>query len=430
MSAPRFTHPFWKRAAWSVIAAAFIGPGTVTTAARAGAEGGWTLMGVVAVSIFACWLLQEAAARLSAGSGMDLGEIIGHMGKGASWQWLSKATFGAVFIGNTAYQAGNLIGAAVGLQLMTGIQLKAALLVAAGIAALLLLIGNLRSLSLVLTALVAVMGIGFLYLAIRNIPASLAWTTPLPAPDLSLLAVGLLGTTVVPYNLFLGSRLGKSQSLADIRWGLAGSVLIGGMITAAIMVASTGMKGAFSLAGVAAYLQSWLGTWAGRAFGLGFFAAGITSAITAPMAAAITFQSVTGGANKPRNYTAVWVLVLLGGLVGAWWGGTPTPVILLAQALNGLLLPLLAAILWRAVNRFEGLPVNYRNTPLSNIATLLVVILSLFLGLTWIGKAMAGAGISWLSYSLILRCLIAVVGALMITFWSWKPSFESKAFRL
>ncbi len=61
---------------WSVISAAFIGPGTITTASKAGALFGFDLLWALVFSTFACLVLQEAVARLAIHSGTNLGEAI------------------------------------------------------------------------------------------------------------------------------------------------------------------------------------------------------------------------------------------------------------------------------------------------------------------------------------------------------------------
>ena len=61
---------------WSAISAAFIGPGTVTTAARAGAGFGLALLWAVVFSTAACFLLQEASARVTIATGRPLGQVI------------------------------------------------------------------------------------------------------------------------------------------------------------------------------------------------------------------------------------------------------------------------------------------------------------------------------------------------------------------
>ena len=61
---------------WSIITAAFIGPGTVTTAAKSGAVFGYDLLWALLFSTVACLVLQEASARVTVISGLSLGEAI------------------------------------------------------------------------------------------------------------------------------------------------------------------------------------------------------------------------------------------------------------------------------------------------------------------------------------------------------------------
>ena len=64
---------------WSAISAAFIGPGTVTTAAAAGAGYGMSLLWALLFSTIACLSLQEASARLTIASGKPLAQAIGEI---------------------------------------------------------------------------------------------------------------------------------------------------------------------------------------------------------------------------------------------------------------------------------------------------------------------------------------------------------------
>ena len=61
---------------WSVISAAFIGPGTVTTAATAGSMYQLDLLWAVAFATVACILLQEISARLTIISGLTMGQAL------------------------------------------------------------------------------------------------------------------------------------------------------------------------------------------------------------------------------------------------------------------------------------------------------------------------------------------------------------------
>lgn len=97
------------------VAAAFIGPGTVTTATMAGAGYGYTLIWAIAFSILATIVLQEMSARLGVITGMGVGDALR---KKTQNKFLKVVTFTlvvlAIVIGNAAYEAGNLTGAVLG----------------------------------------------------------------------------------------------------------------------------------------------------------------------------------------------------------------------------------------------------------------------------------------------------------------------------
>ena len=60
----------------AVLTAAFLGPGTVTTAATAGSRHGYGLLWALLYAVAACWVLQEASGRLSIASGKNLAEAL------------------------------------------------------------------------------------------------------------------------------------------------------------------------------------------------------------------------------------------------------------------------------------------------------------------------------------------------------------------
>jgi len=105
---------------WSVIAAAFIGPGTVTTAASAGAGFGYALIWTLIFSVAACYVLQEASARITAVSGINLGQAMRQEysstipGKAITWLALI-----AIVTGCAAFEAGNILGAVAGIGIIT-----------------------------------------------------------------------------------------------------------------------------------------------------------------------------------------------------------------------------------------------------------------------------------------------------------------------
>ncbi len=375
---------------WSVIAAAFIGPGTVTTAASAGAGFGFSLLWALVFSAVACLVLQEASGRLTVVSGRNLGEALrDRYPSGVAGATILVLVLGAIVLGCAAYEAGNILGGVAGAGLALPLGPRALTLLSVGLAALLLWFNSPRRVALMLSALVALMGIGFVWTAVRLAPdwsevlrGSLSPTLPSGS---SLLALGLVGTTVVPYNLFLGSGIASGQKLGELRLGLGVAVGLGGLISMAVVIAGSAVVGDFSFAALADVLAARLGPWAGTLFGFGLFAAGLSSAVTAPLAAAITARSLFGASperwsDRSWRYRTVWGGVLGVGLTFGLSGIQPVPVIVLAQALNGLLLPMVAVFLLLSVNDGRTMGRNAVNGVLSNTLMAAVTAVAVVLG--------------------------------------------------
>jgi len=382
---------------WAVISAAFIGPGTVTTAASAGATYGLTLIWALVFSTIACVILQEAAARVTLASGHTLGEAIAIRYQYSPAKYLIiYGVAGTIILGGIAYQAGNILGAVAGLALMLDIDAPILTLLLGICAGLLLWWGNHSFIAKFLGVVVAIMGIAFIWVATQMdwswadlLQASLR---PLVPRGSSWLIIGLIGTTIVPYNLFLASGISKNQSIGEMRWGIITAIMIGGIISMAILLVGTGISGEFSFEALSAQMRTHIGSWAPLLFGVGLFAAGFTSSITAPLAAAITAQSLFGREQSSweeggRNYRLVWGIVLLSGLAFGISGIKPIPAIILAQAVNGILLPFIAVFLLLIINEPKIIPPEHQNNHWINLLMLFIVGISSLLGLTNVLKA-------------------------------------------
>lgn len=379
---------------WSVISAAFIGPGTVTTASSAGAAHDLSLLWALLFSTIATILLQEAAARITIASGRNLGEIIAL--KYGENKKLRLSLFVAVAFGCAAYQTGNILGALQGLRfIIFDIPNYALAISVAFVSFSILWVGNISFIAKALGAVVAFMGIAFCWVALTTdinwVDFIKAAVLPSFPPGASLLIIGLIGTTIVPYNLFLASGIGEGQHIFEMRIGIALAVLIGGIISAAILVTGTQVEGTYSYEALVGAMTEKLGSWAVGLFGFGLFAAGMSSAITAPLAAAITGQSLLGNQatwhEKSMAFRLSWGIILLIGLGFSLLNIRPIPAIILAQAINGVLLPIVAVFLILAVNDRRLMPESFINTRASNLAMLLIVGITCYLGLTNIWKA-------------------------------------------
>ncbi len=386
---------------WSVIAAAFIGPGTVTTAARAGSDFRFALAWALLFSVFACLVLQEASGRITVLTGKELGEAIRGRFSGSGWgRSVPFLAALGIILGCAAFEAGNLLGGVAGLRLIVDASPATLTLIAGVAAALLLATGNTKWIASIAGALVAVMGVAFLVTAVRLGPDLGELLQGLLVPRIpvggTVLVLGLIGTTVVPYNLFLGSALARDCKIEEMRWGLAVAIIGGGAISLGVLIVGSTLGGGLEYERLAAVLGNRLGRGAGASLAIGLFAAGFTSAVTAPLAAALTARSLLGEKDDPKwmanslRYRAVWLGVLVIGMAFGIADVRPIPVIILAQAFNGLLLPLVAVFLWIAMNDRDllGSGVNSR---LQNLVMGVVVLVCVGLGLRGVMAAVSGA---------------------------------------
>ncbi len=389
---------------WAVISAAFIGPGTITTAAAVGAKFGYSLIWALVFSTVACIILQEASARLTLASGFNLGEAFNKylpdtaVGRATLWMVLV-----AILLGCAAYEAGNILGAVAGTNLLLEAPSYIIVLLIGVIVFPLFWFNTVESVAKIMGVLVAFMGICFFVTAIIMQPdiGSIAQNFVVPRfpSGSSTLILALIGTTVVPYNLFLGSGIAKGQNLKEMRLSLSIAIGIGGLISIAVLIVGTAIAGSFSFEALAATLSNQLGGWAVSLLGLGLFAAGITSAITAPLAAAITARSILSKQGMPsekwndsgRYFRLTWIAVLT---VGLGFGASqvqPVPAIILAQALNGIILPLIAIGLLILVNHLELMTSKSINTLFLNVVMSFVVFITIIIGVRNVARALTSA---------------------------------------
>ena len=376
-----------------LVAAAFIGPGTVTTAALAGARHGYSLIWVVAIAILATVVLQEMVGRFSLATKIDVAAALVQLTK---HRWLKLGfqllAFLAIIVGCAAYEAGNIIGGSLGLGILTGSGQLPWVLLTSLVAIALLWRRNYKIIEKCLIGLVVIMGISFLVSAILvkpDFPGIIKGFIPALPPGSMLLVLALLGTTVVPYNLFLHSAtiLKKWQDKNDIRWmrtdaylsiGLGGVITISIIVTAAAAYFLTGMA-IKDPADLSLQLTPLYGKLARIFLGLGLFSAGLSSAITAPYAAAWTATGLFGWKENDWRFRAVFLLVIAFGATVSIFALKPLHMIVLAQVANALLLPVVSLFILYLLNKKEvG---EYKNTFLQNILFVIVFMIIVIINL-------------------------------------------------
>lgn len=377
-----------------LVAAAFIGPGTVTACTLAGVEFGYALLWAMLLSIIATIVLQEMAARLGIVTQRGLADVIKAELK---TPWI-KATviaiiLGAIVVGNAAYEAGNIGGATLGLEAIFGSEYLSYYPWIIGICAFILLyIGSYKVLEKVLVSLVIVMSLSFLVTAIITKPDFIEILKGLFIPkvpkDGILTIIALVGTTVVPYNLFLHASLvsekwKSAEDLKAVKRDTYISIVLGGLVSMSIIIAATTIQGdtVKNVMDLAQSLQPLYGNAAKYFMGVGLFAAGVTSAITAPLAAAYVANSCFGwkAGLKHFKFKLVWMIILALGVLFMSFGIKPIEIIKFAQVANGILLPLIAIFLLWVVNRTSVMG-KYKNSLMQNVFGFVIIALAILLG--------------------------------------------------
>lgn len=375
-----------------IVAAAFIGPGTVTTATLTGANFGFALVWALFFSVFATLILQEMAARLGVSTNLGLAEAIrSQLHKPLLSTFAMILIVAAIGVGNAAYEAGNLTGAAIGISNIFGGSTAIWASTLGIFAAIVLLIGGFNFIKWFLTGLVLLMSLVFLMTMIMSgvdIKALVSGTTSIQIPENGLTAtLAIIGTTVVPYNLFLHASLAsqydssanKADRIKALRKDALLAISLGGLITLAIM--ATAMASFYGgtdtpdMKTIADQLTPLLGDWAPYFFAAGLFAAGLTSALTAPIAGAYAVCGAMKWSTETTSKTFQTVaLAILGiGIIFSFLQLKPLELILLAQAANGLLLPIIACFLLWVVNQ-KSLMAEAANSLLLNVIGIVVLV--------------------------------------------------------
>lgn len=416
--------PIFRFGPATLVAAAFIGPGTVVTASMAGAQFGYALLWALVFAMLATLILQEMAARIGVVTGAGLGERL----RVVVERPILRAAFillvvAAVVVGNSAFQGGNLTGAAMGAD---GLWASAAWVefsrqrlginpwafIIGGIAIAVLWQGYYKRIEKVLIALVVLMSMSFLTtftLSQPDVMAILRGLVTIRIPDGgALTTMALIGTTVVPYALFLHAASAAKrwpadvgyqastnvevaqheqveQALREARADIRTSIPLGALVTLAIL--STAAAAFYSQPGtitgaadLARSLQPVFGTAATYLMAGGLLAAGVSSAVTAPLASAYALTGVLGWSTDMRGwpFRLTWLTIIIIGMIISSLGIQPVTLIIFAQVANGILLPFITGFLLLAVNQ-PGLG-RFANSRWQNVLGGLVFVVAMVLG--------------------------------------------------
>ncbi|GGI57833.1 manganese transporter [Winogradskyella haliclonae] len=384
-----------------LVAAAFIGPGTVTLCTVAGVNFGYALLWAMTLSVLATIILQEMSARLGVITQKGLSETIRSKIKNPTVRILIIALIlSAIVIGNAAYEAGNISGGALGVKTLFGtpefqtfdFNIDVWPIIIGLVAFIVLYIGNYKVIERALVFMVILMSLAFLVTAIITKPNVFDVLNGMFVPQFPeksiLTIIGLIGTTVVPYNIFLHASLAKTKWKSDSDLSYARkdtviAVVLGGLVSMCIIISASAVsfQDINDASDLALGLQPLFGDFAKYFLAIGLFSAGITSAITAPLAAAYVASGCLGWNSnlKSKQFRLVWIFILSLGVLFSSIGFKSIEIIKFAQVANGLLLPIIAGILIWIMNKSSILG-KYKNSTLQNVLGYFILGITLFLG--------------------------------------------------
>ena len=375
----------------SVVAAAFIGPGTITMCSIAGAQFKYGLIWALIVSILLTMFIQLMAIRIGLTTKNTLSNLIKDQFQNGLLKYTSiLLIISAIFIGNSAYEAGNISGAVMGFELLFGDsfqfnQINIFSILSGMLALPLIIFGNNKVLEKILIILVLIMSFSFVFTVfIVGVDFKLLFSSSsffsFPADSILTIA-GLIGTTVVPYNIFLhvalvNNRWKSSKDLKFANFDTIVSISIGGLISLCILLTAAGLNNTDILNAVdlANNLEPLYGNFSKYVIAIGLLSAGLTSSITAPIAAAYVVCGCFGFSTNRKSilFKIIAVIVLLIGVIFSSIGISPIEIIKFAQVTNGILLPLIVIFLLFLANNTRLLK-NKTNNHFQNILGLIVI---------------------------------------------------------
>ncbi|MDK2924701.1 MAG: hypothetical protein PWQ41_475 [Bacillota bacterium] len=387
-----------------LVAGAFIGTGTITSVSVAGTNYGYALLwAAVTVATFLTIILQEMSARLALATGQPLATTIRQR------LGLLPAIIAilAIAFGNAIYSVGNENGVALSLgALFPSVPKVFWMVLVTFLYWLLLMTGRYNLYEKFITGIVALMGVAFIIdlLVVKPEVGAIIKGLIVPIiPQGSMMVVlALIGTTVVPYNLFLQSAAVIERgwhkdpvgNLTLMRIDTIFSIIIGGIVTGAVAIVAAAILHPLhisqgleikSAADIALTLKPLLGQAAFAFFCIGLLGAAVSSMPMASLSAAYVVSQSFGWPNDLRDwrFRAVFTVVAWVPVFFAAVTKNPIWTIIFAQSVNGIILPVAAAFVLYLVNKRE-VAGQLRNNTLQNILGFIAVGTAVWLGLRMI----------------------------------------------
>ena len=338
-----------------VASVAYVDPGNVAANVTAGSRYGYLLLWVLVAADVVAVLVQYQSARLGLVTGRSLPEVLGERlprgGRLAFWLQ-AEVVAGATDLAE-------VVGGALALQLLVGLPLPLGGVLVGAVSLVLLASQDRygpRRFELLVGGLLAVIGLGFLAgLVVRPPDAGAVLSGLVPrfqGTDSVLLAVSMLGATVMPHAIYahsalardrhghLGTGSARARLLRATRWDVGGALSVAGVVNVGLLLlAATGLRhlpGTDSIPGAHAAIVAGLGPAIGLVFALGLLASGLASTSVGAYAGSVVMDGLLHRRVHPlvrRVVTLVPAVVLLA------MGADPTWTLVVSQVVLSFGIP-------------------------------------------------------------------------------------------
>jgi manganese transport protein len=366
----RPTGSFWRKLAaflgpGYLVAVGYMDPGNWATSLAGGSKFGYALLTIALMSNIMAILLQALCARLGIGAGRDLAQAC----RDAYPRWASWPLWVVSEIAICATDLAEVIGTAIGLNLLFGIPLELGVIITALDVFLILWLQNIgfRWIEALIVTLLGVIAVCF---AVQIAMASPEWgavirgfaptTEIVKNPDMLYLAIGIIGATVMPHNLFLHSGVVQTRRYGDgieerreaIKFATIDStvaLMFALLINASILILAaatfnkTGQTDVSELGEVHKLIAPLLGSgMAPTLFAIALLCCGLNSTVTATLAGQIVMEGFLDIRLPPwaRRLLTRAIAIIPAAVVTIWYGEAGTAkLLILSQVILGLALP-------------------------------------------------------------------------------------------
>ncbi|HEY0632341.1 MAG TPA: Nramp family divalent metal transporter, partial [Thermoleophilaceae bacterium] len=381
-----------------VAAVAYVDPGNFATNVSAGAKFGFLLVWVVLAANLMAMLVQYLSAKVGVATGRNLPELCReHLPRPVTWGLWAQAELIAI-----ATDLAEFVGAAVALNLLFGVPPFVAGLMTAVVAfgVLALQTRGYRKFELAIVALLGIVLLGFVYDLLQvHVDAGAFASGFVPGfsgTDSVLLAVGILGATVMPHVVYLHSALTQDRVKAEndderrellrfqrldvvIALTVAGIINMTMLVVAAGLFHTSGLTGVDSLEGAHHGLGTLVGGGAALAFAVALLASGLSSSSVGTYAGQVVMQ---GFIDRRIPLFVRRAATMAPALVVLALGLDPTRTLVISQVVLSFGIPfaLVPMILLTRSRGVMGALVNRRGTTiLASLVAAVIIALNLFL---------------------------------------------------